>query len=930
MKEVLLSLCKVACVTALKGQDAGVVSLSLETISHFGRFLESKEKNEYRVFVDQLYAQLEALCVSENIPDNERRVAIQTTEDLFLRHGLSSEELASFNLDPSLASRELKKRGRKVLKEQISESEEALAGRLIDKIYEFLLASSDKDKDLGIHALRESLQRLEELLTILERLENQQKNAKAPTPEMATKQYLVEALKLSEARCLASWQALGLSLKEASDLFEDSQVGMPSEELTAKLEANNVVILAGELGTGKSLMVERLLQNQTRETLRNKGHLVPALISSVEIPIKQTGVELLGVVKRRLPSLQLEDQGTLLIVEISESENSRIHEIEHQANVLVNRYSKSKVVLTVRPFNQNGRKETVSPAPLSPNEYLALIKRVVGRTGDTENLSVFLATLSSSIKEAITRPLFAIMLGVYFRERGSNLLTSNVELVRFMVDKALAQSNSAQAALEQLAFMSVDRKGASVPRGDIGPPEQVKLAEQSGLTIEEGGRVRFVLPLLCNWFASQSLASGAVGTRALVEDRQRLEAWRESLILAVGLFGAKEVENILHPIAEKYPGFAASIISNALSYGVSFHESRSPPPASECGERIVASYRGWLTGLEEIKDEIAPLDLEGELRAPYVSVAKKDVCILFCSEPAPNDGRGFMIIQPKRFAELHESLGTECLTTRVGEQAGWWWRTSLDQVARALSKKLKARDFTSDITDAKLEQAWCLSKRMLRGTAGPIPLDELEHYLNSLKEDKWYDLRRGVEHELTPLKEVIEVLRGRGCEYLASPCPGPDLPKHQYSDQRLLERIRWIYSTALELYKSFVDRWLPRVRPDLRKYQMLPLTQRVFLEREEGGDSLWDYDIPLPIGKETCVEVELFTQKSNNLRLAHGEARQAIIDHRSHAPWLHTRIGKHHLGVWSARRPAIELAHRWLFSDLEAIGLATGHFSFDL
>ena len=62
----------------------------------------------------------------------------------------------------------------------------------------------------------------------------------------------------SRGRCIARWQALGLSYKQATEFANDPSVGVLKPDYFP--ETNRVRILVGELGSGKSLIAERIFQ----------------------------------------------------------------------------------------------------------------------------------------------------------------------------------------------------------------------------------------------------------------------------------------------------------------------------------------------------------------------------------------------------------------------------------------------------------------------------------------------------------------------------------------------------------------------------------------------------------------------------------------------------------------------------------------------
>ena len=84
----------------------------------------------------------------------------------------------------------------------------------------------------------------------------------------------------SVARCLTRWQAAGVSRGLAAELANDSNVGSPSPEMIPSSQ-KPIVLLVGPVGSGKSLIGERLHQSAIERAITNPNAPTPVYL---EIP----------------------------------------------------------------------------------------------------------------------------------------------------------------------------------------------------------------------------------------------------------------------------------------------------------------------------------------------------------------------------------------------------------------------------------------------------------------------------------------------------------------------------------------------------------------------------------------------------------------------------------------------------------------------
>src|SRR5664279_4212628 len=99
---------KVALATVFTGPLAGAREAGVQAVE----LASSRDGGtaEKRV-LDQIENEVKAVAAGQGIDPLEARSAVETAEDIFLRHALTQQELVALQLDPGRAARELIRRG---------------------------------------------------------------------------------------------------------------------------------------------------------------------------------------------------------------------------------------------------------------------------------------------------------------------------------------------------------------------------------------------------------------------------------------------------------------------------------------------------------------------------------------------------------------------------------------------------------------------------------------------------------------------------------------------------------------------------------------------------------------------------------------------------------------------------------------------------
>ena len=267
----------------------------------------------------------------------------------------------------------------------------------------------------------------------------------------------------SLARCAERWEAAGLSAEEAHTLAADPAVGAPGADLASELSRRAVSVLAGEVGAGKSLTLDRMLQRAIKRLREEPGAPLPVRVEAWEVEGR-----LRDAVVERTRSLggsagDVRTRGAYVLVDGAEEEGSaRAARLVKEARILAGTWPNTTVVVAGRPLPELAEdRERLEVPELSEDESYALIDTI---TGEVPAVAVT-HRWPESVKEAIRRPLFAVLVASDMRERGSYNPRSTGEMLTALVERALRRSGNAVSTtrLRELAVAVMGRGGTPVP-----------------------------------------------------------------------------------------------------------------------------------------------------------------------------------------------------------------------------------------------------------------------------------------------------------------------------------------------------------------------------------------------------------------------------------------------------------------------------------
>ncbi len=744
-------------------------------------------------------------------------------------------------------------------------------------------------------------------------------------PGRARQAILDERGRLSRARCIQSWQAAGMTRADALALAEDRAIGAPPPEV---LPSDNqpLKVVVADVGAGKSLVGERYLQEALRKALEDVHAPVP-----MWFPAREVSASLLDSIRDASTRVgDLATVGASIVVDgADEAGAATAGQLLSQARIAVETWPHTTVLLSSRPLAPLDRIEEEVRLPLlSAADALQLVGRVCG----LKHMTGY--GWPASILEAIRRPLFAILLGNWLRDR-SGLPRSVGEMLRALIQRLPTPSQpDAQTAMVKLGRLSTDHGEGPVIGSEVGNRQELEALNESGLVVLADGALSFALPILTQYFAARSLMEGRPDVVELCGDSERLNLWRYALTIAIGELSYEQASSLLAPIVETNPGYASQIVSDAFrSYSWS-DEDVVAQPALEAGRRVRKAMESWLTKLPVARMRFQD---DGMLRGLAVGAHGSMLTIVWRPILA---GEEEVIPLPADIGpfQLPEGWGPS-RSSRPTNEAAWPWRWTLDDVVAQHKSILARHDLPVNDPGLFQEQAWAAALAITgsgRLRDRSIALSDLLPVLTS--EPRITHVSSGSNlYALGPLRDRVARLQSAGEGELAPPWPGPDRGPDiggwvwsPYSEAALLKRTSAVFEAALRAYCQLVETWFPAVGPSLQTYATLPATLVGKLEYDSsrpgytGGPVLQWYLDPKPRPSDSSVEIQLGSRGGDSwsqvdklvqdigqrLRVLRPEARR----------WIFASYSSTALDIFGAA-PATEVAYGWLIADLKRVKL---------
>ena len=843
-------------------------------------------------------------------------------------HNLSEEDYAQL-------VRNLARQAIELFKKMVAQKQDAFQQGMVNQAYHDhrLLQETQmylrQRFDITLEILKDIKEDTAAIRTVIE---NNQSPGKG-TNKQTRLEKLDELMRLSRARCIARWQAVGLDREEAIAFADDTDVGSLTSEYSPSQDTP-VRVLIAELGAGKSLIAERLFQAAIDLAKHDISAPIPIFLDARECV---SGLR--STVEREAEGLgDIRTQGAAIIVDgVDEAEGSA-EKLLTEARILVNLWPKTTVILTSRPlpaFSSDRCQERTEVAPLTVDEAMGLIKRVSNRD------RLFLHSWPKSIQEAIKRPLFALLLGVYYKLPREDAPQSIGELLAYLVERSVGHTTieheKAESLLQKLAVYSIDHAGAFTPASEIGSRSEIQSLLATRLVVERNGKLGYPLAILSEWFAAQSLANGYPSVDELSCNTQRLWKWKYPLITFISTHGFEQISRVLTVLAASHPAFVSEIISEATPKWGRRENRNVFQDSFELGERIRITMVAWSQGVGPLAPIIAPIYSDGCLRPLGVKYIRHhnwaSVSWYHGNESLSDIVNDF----PKPISLEWPMI----MSFHPGDYPAWVWKWSRDFLRNELKKIIEQKQL---LPEGPLLQEFFW--RVSLAVAGygdhwmcPIPIDEVTKRLERIGPYETVQFSGKItlsSAQVALFRKHIITLKEQHSSLIFPPWPGPDKTSNgpvrmiwsDFSDEQMLKRTRVVLAAAIEGYKQLASTWFHPFASELTTAALMPakligkLIPPPASESEHWkGPSLQWYWLPLPKNEPESVEIELASQLSeDDLESRFQEIYHAIQNLRPEAAsWLSATYHDQVFYDLFSADPVTTIVYSWLKDDLQRV-----------
>jgi KaiC/GvpD/RAD55 family RecA-like ATPase len=772
---------------------------------------------------------------------------------------------------------------------------------------------------------------------------------------------LEELKRESRAWCIERFRIAVSSKEEAVSLADDLSIGSPPSNL--RLKPGKVSLVVGELGIGKTLIAQRLFQQAIQQAQETPNTAIPVYLESSqwrqERPLKkavEAAADGLGNPRT---------QGAIVILDELDKpvETGLASQVLSEAHRLVEEWDNTTVIITSRPtrYTDDVQGKIIVPL-LSEEQAYALIERV----SKLQMTAMICSGWTESIRDAIRRPLFALIVARYLRRADEKAPRSKGELLSWLVEDALEKVNADRSncdrLLKRLAMLSVECGGDRIRATDVAPTKDaLKPLLDSRLVVERSrGIISFPLPILTEWFAAQSLADDPSKVETFVSDPRQLENWRYPLTIATATFGSELVSKLLVPMAKKYPAFAAEIVREGTTrWG---DEEVLLPSPRKCGQQIQTAMQAWIEGIGSLAELIAPIRQDGTVKAIGVGTdgAWLEVAWYEGSENLQNvvdlplDGNC-----PDSWEWYKWPRVTSC---RPGHESAWAWRWTLDKLVKNLSRQLESPRLLVDSEPLIREAAWRAALAIVKYRPNSklttlkwweldeVPLVQIEETLSEIEAkaklncdvmlpDIGNSFRiKEQQYYLKQLRKEVNRLQSLGESALHNPWPNFNPTQCEsrgqgYSLERLRIRAEKVYKGALDAYQLIVNTWFKQLIPGLRIAAMLParlvgeISPSPPTPGPFGSPPYWDRFLfdwflePLPENAQNEIEIAINEHYLPLVETHRGQidfaSKQLSLLRPNSAIWIRNVPYNGNFDDHFFRHiPATALAYSWLQEDL--------------
>jgi hypothetical protein len=718
-----------------------------------------------------------------------------------------------------------------------------------------------------------------------------------------------------------------------------------------QVPAGQIRVLVAPMGAGKSEQALRWLE----EALVAARH-----DADVEIPIWLDARQITGGLEAAITdAIGAEPLKTCRVV-IDDLDSVAPKDADYllnDARELVRVWPRLSVLATSRPGPAVGELELLRVDPWPAERGTGLLRLLAG-----ERLPWRLwAPETESLLES---PLSVLALAARLNA-GGDPKVSRLQLLSDLAGTIISSRHAVQATdetwhdLARLAAKVLSGAG-QVHAASFSTEPRIGRLTATGLVVNDGGFLRFALPLFEQHFGAQAIAANVL-TLESAASPAAFPRWRYAIASEVSSSEPPDQEQLMIRLARVNPAAALWVLGE-ITPGQA-HTGSCQNPSDSAVVAMISRRRGAGEPVESRPPESSPAILAASWLREAERALLDGVGPLAESLAVHHGGRlvqwgawlesGYLTVAeasrtvpPPEVVEL-DTIHPEIIVS------GWqrWtqfaypdadlgrWLWTQDRLRQRLRRLFGQRTLPVTRTSCLArERLWFLGQFVMRfGTSRPPSIIEaaalrarvaewMERVENSVN-SRWQNGATTIDS--ADVRWLHAQLELETADVLEPPWPAPDRPHaagrwawQRYSPELTLTIATHVLRDALAGYRDLVDLNFPSFGAALGLYSILPVRVEGIVARPEGDIDCPQVDMmvefvsdPSPDSQSRLVSLHLVTDRADRsiyeFRQARRRGRLSAFSPRTVEE---TPLGLH------VPRPATNLAYEWLARDLNAVG----------
>ncbi len=714
------------------------------------------------------------------------------------------------------------------------------------------------------------------------------------------------------SKCIAKLLSIGIAKETASQIISEDIESNKYQYILDEVEQGKQY-LVGEFGSGKSHVLLIIAQRLMNKYLSGNSLVFPLYVQGKEIAR-------IGSVKRWLEDKKLDKASYHLFIDgLDEIERSLAVQLIEEIKFLSIQHPQGKILVASRPLTILNAEATFYIRPFTDEECFSLYNIV----SDSNQGEEAFCWTSEALRKTLSKPFFCIVFAL-LKSEPKGWAKQDIDLVIALVARTIEKNKqdvkSTFTDLANIASKAVDRDYGDVHISEINFSGNIEKVLETGFITLSNDYISFPLPIIAQWMAAEAIRHRIVDIDGIISNNRRMNKWLYPLSILFSQISFEESLELFSKIVRKSPGIASRIIRD----GIRLDSMASLPDVYECGENLRQTMQIWVDALGPLSNWIAPLD-HGKIRPLGLNIEQSSITYSWLRPEYDTQP-----VQALSFDDLCER-GNSIRCHYIPAQATWPWFISFDYLAGNLKEAVQNHTIIPNEGQLQEEYLWSTLLHIAgKGSFYEEKLDltQFEQYRQFIGHI-W--IINGKEVSADFLFDLLDKRIEAGNTTIAAPYPTSDKPATSglvwsgYSAQRLLEKVQFVYGSAIDEYMRMVDSAFISLQNSLRTAILFPfkLVGKLKFSKDSAtwanSPQLAWYIEALPKSERTCVDIQLVETQlnpfnifnslfQNNLRLR----PDAEIEDLAHIDWGHVDIFK--------STPVTNIVFSWLENELKSIG----------